>query len=506
MKKIIAIAMAAAIAFSLTIIPVSAVQVVGTPFAIDTTNFTVDNQIDGDGNPTSDAAIEDGGIFDVGTLASIPRLISTDLLEKDMDISFKTLLSSTGADWRMMIIIRDQDPGKASWEGRAKSSGYNIFFGNGAIGIKYADLSDLADPISYSAEVVDGNIHTIRIRCVTEADGVHIDLYIDDLENPVASAVDNSANKVDTAGKITFVCHAANGLSGSISDMENITEYDIDDLTEDAGTVDLFAEGYSNVFLKYGQGAYMEDNKINLLPISATELTNSRFYLDAVQAKDATYNMTMQITNAADAQGWLGMIILRDQMPGYASWERGAAESVAESSGYMVFLNSTTQVSVVYLHKNNPNGEEIDNNIWTVPSSFDWTASHEWSFGVAEIEGNTTITVQVDGETVITAVDNRTNSNLPKVLTAGGFTAIIHGDNNTTTAEVTALTVDLTNKSSDPVTPEPEPTSEPESSSEESSVDDVQTSDSSPSGILLFAAVILCGALVIIFRRRATAA
>ncbi len=490
MKKIFAILMAAAIAFSLTIIPVSAVQVVGTPFAIDSTNFTVDNQIDGDGNPTSDASIKDGGIFDVGTLASIPRLVSKENVGKDLDISFKTLLSSTGSDWRFMMIIRDQDPGKASWEGRAKTSGYNIFFGNGAIGIKYADLSDLPTAVSYNAEVVDGNIHTVRVRCVTEADGVHIDLYIDDLKTPVASAVDNSANKVDADGKITFVCHVVNGLSGTFSNMEKITEYDIPDLTESAGTVDLFSEGYSNVFLKYGQGAYMEDDTIHLLPISPTELTNSRFYLDAVQAKDATYNMTMKITNAADAQGWLAMIVLRDQMPGYASWERGAAASVAESSGYMVFLNSTTQVSVVYLHKNNPNGEAIDNNVWTVPESFDWSASHVWSLGVAEIAGKTTITVKVDGETKIAAVDNRTNSNLPKVLTAGGFTTVIHGDNNTTTADITGLTVDLTNKSSEETTSEPEPTSG----------ENPQTGDSFPAA-LAFAAAILMGGALLAYRK-----
>lgn len=451
MKKIIAIVMAASITLSIALIPVSA-QLVGTPFTLDATNFIADNQ-----GGTANPSFLEGGIFDVGTMSSIPRLISKENIGKDLDISFNTLLSCSGTDWRMMIMLRDQDAGKASWEGRAKSSAYNVFFGNGSIGIKYGENTEFATPASVDANFFDGQIHAVRISCVTKSDGVNINLYVDDLKTPILTAIDNSESKIDIDGKLTMIFAVNGGVSGSISNLNKLLEDGVPDLTPSLGTVDMLSAGYSTDFLKFGQGANLTANKINLVPISNTVLTNSRFYLDAVQAKDATYNMTMKITNAADAQGWLGMIILRDQMPGYASWERGGAETAPESAGYMIMLNAAT-VSAVYLTNLATNGTALDNNEWTVPTDFDWSASHVWSIGVAEIAGKTTVTVKVDGTTQITAIDTKA-----KIVKAGGFSVVLHGDNNKTTAEITTLTIDLADKSSEApaATPTPVATIEP---------------------------------------------
>lgn len=402
------------------------------PLVLNDTNFTLEKQ-------GGDATLQDE-TFTFGTNA-IPRLVTKDFSEKDFDIQFD-LTASGGNDWKMMLFFRDQDPGKASWESRAANSGYLLLFGNGAIALKNGDMSAnaVAEGGEYAVNYADGQKHTVRLAVKDVETGVSIKVYYDGGTTPVIDVVDTT-KAVTAAGKLSFLPHAISGFHGTITAMQTVEEEaePAASLDKTMGVVDLM-QAENTKYIQYGQGAKMENGKIVLPgPI------NARYFLEKTDAKDMTVTTDVQFTNPSVVESdWLAMFMLRDQMPGAASWERGA--ETATNAAYMVIIYPHV-ISVKFVNSFNAGGIALNNNEYTVPSSFDWTAKHSFELGTAEVGGVTTVSAKLDGTTIINAADPKA-----RITEAGGFTFAVHSDKATLQGEVTALKADLTDKST--LTPE----------------------------------------------------
>lgn len=517
-------------------------------FPLDSTNFTIDSN-------SAWGQFEAGGVLNVnnaGTAQSnAVRVISNQNLEQDLDIQFETLLTKPSGSWELMVFVRDQDPGKASWERGGLKSGYNISFWNDHFEVGYADLGTIPGGRSGVYNIADGEAHKVRISCKNDSvsGNVIIKVYFDNLTAPILTVTDSSTDKITSAGKLTFVgaTNGAGQLDGTIHSFKKIMDVaatpttaptaaptatptavvtvaptdvptatptpSAPTLTSSMGTVDLFS-GTNTNFLSFNNGAVLLTNPTMahlkaIVPTQTTPKGNGRVFIDSgiVESKDATYNFTMKINNYPAIQnGWMGQIMLRDQDPGQASWDRDTtAEDQSTTAAYMVFLWSN-KVEVVYLTSWNTNGVATGlegGNTWSIPGTFDWSLAHDWSCGVAEIGGKTTITVMIDGETVIKTVDSRA-----KITKAGGFTIVGKTDINGTdaTTDITALSVDLTDKSTES-TDESE-SSESESTASESTVSeeelpvDVGTGDN---GVMIYVVIIslFAGAFIVYKKRKA---
>lgn len=384
----------------------------------------------------------------------IQRVISTydlDALESaDLDISFTAKFTAgPAADWRAMIFLRDQDPGKASWEGRAADSAYMWMFGNNVVGLKNATMGSLGLENTDVSNFMftDGAEHTYRFVVKNEADGVRLQLYIDGEQK--ANVLD-TANTVTGKGQVTMVFAGDNQVAGEIYNVVTNTDDGTFDLTEDMGKVDMFAaENFANI--KYGQGAEPSADKsvITIKPISDTVMTNGRIYLDSILAKDVTLECELQLSSMpANLTDWVSMIFLRDQAPGNASWERNGfyEEGKKTAQGYCIMMR-TDRIEVLYV--DSVSQRTIASAEY--PAGFNFTEKNQFSLDVCEIDEIPTITVKINGTEVLKA---KAEASKNQVLVAGGITIVAHTDVAGVTMDVTKLSLDLAAKSgaSEPAT------------------------------------------------------
>lgn len=397
---------------------------------------------------------QNGAAYDADTqkinvsAGQIQRIISTYDLETlesaDLDISFTAKFTSgPAADWRAMIFLRDQDPGKASWEGRAANSAYMWMFGNNVVGLKDATMGSLGlentDVPNFM--FTDGAEHTYRFVVKNEAEGVRLQLYIDGEQK--ANVLD-TANTVTGKGQVTMVFAGDNQVAGEIYNVVTNTDDGTFDLTEDMGKVDMFAaKNFANI--KYGQGAEANADKsvITIKPISDTIKTNGRIYLDSIRAKDVTLDCEMQLssmpTNLTD---WVAMIFLRDQAPGNASWERSGfyEEGKKTAQGYCIMMR-TDRIEVMYV-------DSVSQRVIAsaeYPAGFNFTEKNQFSLDVREIDELPSITVKINGVEVL---KEKVEASKNQVLVAGGVTIVAHTDVSGVTMDVTKLSLDLAAKSS----------------------------------------------------------
>ena len=338
-------------------------------------------------------------------------------------------------DWNMMMFLRDQQPGLASWnraDAQGDASAYYLLMAKNVIGVKYVDKAGESTLTDGEAAILSADFwereHEMTVRVKTLGEGVKIQVVMDG--KLILSALD-ADKKIAKAGGIgiltqgrkdgsadqTFVVDVtvlSANVPEIIDESDDIPEVQDEVLQISGEAVDLVEK--RNVYLS--GVPYDKQKGAFAFPDSGTPMLVANA---AAAQEDLLLTMTLERTSG-NLKDWQMMIFVRDQAPGMTSWNR---REVTEGSGaayYFVF--QPTGIELCYVDKTMATGKALAGGTTVIPSEIFWKQSHEIRVLVKTLtDGSVKLQLLIDGRLVLSAAD----ASDTKIAAAGGLSLLTHG-------------------------------------------------------------------------------